>query len=47
MKSEPIEGLVQVIERAIRARGEGYKPCCRRVIAINAKRTSSGESKGA
>jgi hypothetical protein len=47
MKSEPIEGLVQVIERAIRARGEGYEPCCRRVIAINAKRTSSGESKGA
>jgi len=45
MKSEPIEGLVQAIERAIRAREEDCKPCRGRVIAF--KRTLSGESKGA
>ncbi|PYX25108.1 MAG: hypothetical protein DMG82_06130 [Acidobacteria bacterium] len=45
MKSEPVEGLVQAIERATRAREEDYKMCRGRVVAF--KRTSSGESKGA
>jgi CheY-like chemotaxis protein len=45
MKSEPIEGLVQVIERAIRAKKEDYKPCRGRVVAF--KKTSSGGSKSA
>ncbi|MGC2198399.1 MAG: response regulator [Terriglobales bacterium] len=46
MKSEPVEGLVQAIERAIRAREEDYKPCRGRVVAFNAKRGSVGESGG-
>ena len=44
MKSQPVEDLVQAIERAIRATKEDYKPCRGRVIAF--KRTSSGESRG-
>jgi CheY-like chemotaxis protein len=47
MKSEPIEGLAQAIERAIHAREEDSKPCRGRVIGFNAKRTSSRGSKGA
>jgi len=42
MKSEPIEGLVQTIERAIRAREEDNKPCRGRVVAFNAKSESKG-----
>jgi CheY-like chemotaxis protein len=47
MKSEPIAGLVQAIERAIRAREENFKPCRGRVIAFKTRRTLSGESKDA
>ena len=37
MKSEPTEGLVQAIERAIGARKENPKPRRGRVVAFNAK----------
>jgi hypothetical protein len=46
MKSEPIEGLVQAIERAIRAREYDDKPCRGRVLGFNNKRGSAGESGG-
>ena len=47
MKSESIEALVQAIERAIEAAEEDCEPCRGRIIPFSAKRTSSGESKGA
>lgn len=40
MKSGPIEGPVQVIERAKLAKKEDYKPCRGRLVAF--KKTSSG-----
>jgi len=46
MKSETIEGLVQAIERAIRAREEDRKPCRGRVVPFNAEKGSVGESGG-
>lgn len=42
MKSETIERLVQAIERAIRAREDGRKPCSGRVVPFNAKKGSKG-----
>jgi hypothetical protein len=46
MKSEPIEGLVQAIERAINAGEKDCEPCRGRVIPFSIKRTSSDESTG-
>lgn len=42
MKSETIEGLVQTIERAIRARQEDRKPCRGRIVPFKAKKGSVG-----
>jgi len=46
MKSETMEGLVQTVGRAIRAREQDCKPCRGRVVPFNAEKGSVGESGG-